>query len=149
LSSASGKRAQEIAEALHCDDQTVRNAIHAFHVKGVTALSPGSSRPHQIKRAITEPQVEQLKEMLHQSPRDFGLPTSLWTLPLAAKVAYEQGTIHQQGRWSASECYHHSFSGLGLSTTGPATDQSSCLDWGIDNIAKMWYYFSVFMHTCA
>ena len=95
LSSASGKRAQEIAEALHCDGQTVRNAIHAFHIKGLAALSPGSSRPHQIDRAFDEPQVEQLKELLHQSPRDFGQPTSLWTLPLAAQVAYEQGIINQ------------------------------------------------------
>jgi len=29
--------------------------------------------------------------MLHQSPRAFAKPTSLWTLPLAAEVAFAEG----------------------------------------------------------
>ena len=29
--------------------------------------------------------------MLHRSPRDFGKPTSLWTLELAAEVSFEEG----------------------------------------------------------
>ena len=34
--------------------------------------------------------------MLHRSPRDFGYPTSLWTLDLAAKEAFRQGlTDHE------------------------------------------------------
>ncbi len=32
-----------------------------------------------------------MRALLHQSPRTFGKPTSLWTLELAAEVAYEQG----------------------------------------------------------
>ena len=28
---------------------------------------------------------------MHQSPRNFGKPTSLWTLPLAAEVSFDQG----------------------------------------------------------
>jgi len=32
-----------------------------------------------------------LRALLHRSPRDFNRPTSLWTLDLAAEVAYEQG----------------------------------------------------------
>jgi hypothetical protein len=36
-------------------------------------------------------QREQLRALLHQSPRIFGKPTSLWTLPLAAEVAYAEG----------------------------------------------------------
>ena len=91
LSSAAGKRAEEIAGELHCDDQTVRNAIHAFHARGLAALTPGSSRPHHTQVAFEPEQAEQLKALLHQSPRNFGKPTSLWTLDLAAEVAYEQG----------------------------------------------------------
>ncbi len=34
--------------------------------------------------------------MLHRSPRDFGKPTSLWTLSLAAEVAFEQGLTERQ-----------------------------------------------------
>jgi hypothetical protein len=32
-----------------------------------------------------------LRESLHRSPRDFGKPTSLWTLGLAAEVAHAEG----------------------------------------------------------
>lgn len=91
LSSSTGKRAREIAAELHCDDQTVRNAIYAFHAKGLAALNPGSSRPHKIQAAFDQDQAEGLKEMLHQSPREFGKATSVWTLELAAEVAYQQG----------------------------------------------------------
>jgi len=31
--------------------------------------------------------------LLHQSPRTFGKPTSLWTLDLAADVAYATGLL--------------------------------------------------------
>ena len=98
LSSASGKHALQIAQALHCDDQTIRNAIQAFHEKGLAALQPGSSRPHHIAVAFDPKQAEQLKGLLHQSPRDFDKATSIWTLELAAEVAYEQGITSQQVR---------------------------------------------------
>ena len=91
LASARGKTAIPIAEQLGCDDQTVRNTIHAFNAKGVTSLQPGSSVPHHIERAFEGEHVEHLRRLLHQSPRTFGKPTSLWTLSLAAEVAYAQG----------------------------------------------------------
>ena len=37
LASADGQRAPQIARALGCDDQTVRNAIRAFEAAGWTA----------------------------------------------------------------------------------------------------------------
>jgi hypothetical protein len=33
----------------------------------------------------------QVRDLLHQRPRSFGEPTSIWTLALAAKVADAQG----------------------------------------------------------
>jgi hypothetical protein len=39
---------------------------------------------------------EQLRELLHQSPRTFGKPTSLWSLSLAAEVAYSTGLLPRQ-----------------------------------------------------
>ncbi len=35
--------------------------------------------------------------MLHQSPRRFGKPTSLWTLELAAEVSFEEGPERRAG----------------------------------------------------
>jgi hypothetical protein len=35
--------------------------------------------------------AEALREMLHRSPREFGRESSLWTLEMAADVAFEEG----------------------------------------------------------
>ena len=91
LSSARRHIPRVIGEQLGCNDQTVRNAIAAFNARGLAALHPRSSRPHTTHAAFDVEQVEQLRTMLHQSPRAFGKPTSLWTLPLAAEVSFAQG----------------------------------------------------------
>jgi transposase len=91
LASARGASAPQIARQLGCDDQTVRNAIAAFNARGLAALQKGSSRPHRVHAAFDLARGEQLRALLHQSPRTFGKPTSLWTLELAADVSCEQG----------------------------------------------------------
>jgi hypothetical protein len=94
LASARGQQARGIAEQLGCDDQTVRNAIHAFNARGLAALRRGSSAPHHTLHAVFDPnRREQLRTLLHQSPRTFGKPTRVWTLGLVAKVAYAEGII--------------------------------------------------------
>src|ERR671933_2127596 len=91
LASAGGEQAPEIARHLGCDAQTVRNAIAAFNARGLAALRKGSSRPHRIHAAFDLARGEHLRALLHQSPRTFDKPTSLWTLDLAADVSFEQG----------------------------------------------------------
>jgi transposase len=91
LASARGQHGPAIAKALGCDDDTVRNVIRAFNERGVAALHAGSRRPHRIKVAFSAEQAGRLRELLHASPRDFGKPTSVWTLELAAEVSFEQG----------------------------------------------------------
>src|SRR5438552_6467131 len=96
LASARGERASQIARHLGCTDQTVRNAIAAFNERGLACLQPGSSRPHTIHAAFDTARAEQLRGLLHQSPRLFDQPTSLWTLELAAAVSFEQGLTLQR-----------------------------------------------------
>jgi len=91
LASARGEWAPAIARHLGCDDQTVRNAIQAFHARGLACLQPGSRRAHTIHVGVPPEQVERLRALLHQSPRTFDQPTSLWTLPLVAEVSFAQG----------------------------------------------------------
>jgi transposase len=91
LASGRGERASTIAHHLGCDDQTVREAIHAFNTVGLDALRPGSRRPHTIRVAFDADRAERLRALLHQSPRTFGQASSLWTLELAAQVSFEQG----------------------------------------------------------
>jgi transposase len=91
LASARGERAPAIARQLGCDDQTVREAIHAFNATGLAALRPGSRRAKTIHVAFDAARAEHLRALLHQSPRTFDKPTGLWTLELAAEVSFEQG----------------------------------------------------------
>ena len=91
LASASGKKASQIGAELGCDTDTALNAINAFNKNGLEALMAGSTRPKTIHRAFDEAQAEQLRALLHQSPRDLGRETSRWTLALAAEISFEQG----------------------------------------------------------
>jgi transposase len=92
LASARGERAPQIAVLVGCDEKTVRQLLHRFHRLGRAALPRGSSRPHQPPpRAFPGERAEQRRALLHRRPRDFGHPTSLWTLDLAAEVRFAQG----------------------------------------------------------
>lgn len=91
LASARGERAPAVARSLGCSDQTVRHAIRAFDRDGVAALRAGSSRPHTVHPAFATEAAARLRALLHRSPRDFGHPTSVWTLELAAETAYAEG----------------------------------------------------------
>jgi transposase len=91
LASARGQHAPAIAELVGCDDETVRDVMRAFNKRGLGVLQRGSTRPHRTQAAFSPAQAERLREMLHQSPRNFGKPTSLWTLELAAEVSFAQG----------------------------------------------------------
>ena len=59
--------------------------------RGLAALPKRSSAVHTEQAAFTPATAEQLRALLHRSPRDFGHPTSLWTLELAAEEAHRQG----------------------------------------------------------
>ena len=69
----------------------MRNAIHAFNQSGVETLTEGSSRPHRIAPAFDVQAAERLRAMLHQSPRAFDQPTSVWTLDLLADLCVREG----------------------------------------------------------
>jgi transposase len=64
--------------------------IKQFNKNGLEVLKAKSNRPHNIKSTFTDGNVEQLKDILHQSPRNFGKETSIWTLDLLAEVSYSQ-----------------------------------------------------------
>lgn len=90
LASARKETARRIARTLGCDDQTVRNVIKKFNTTGLEVLKAGSHRPHNISVTFTPEKIERLKDILHQSPRNFGKETSLWTLDLLAEVSFSE-----------------------------------------------------------
>jgi transposase len=91
LASADGTSPSSIARALHCTSPTVRNAIHAFARDGLECLSRKSSRPHSARPLLDASLADPLQEILHQRPRAFGQPTSLWTLDRVAEVCHAKG----------------------------------------------------------
>jgi transposase len=91
LASADGLRPAQIAARLGCASQSVRDAIRAFAAEGAGCLKEKSHRPVSARPEIDAAGRERLRALLHRRPRDFGKPTSLWTLDLAAEVAFAEG----------------------------------------------------------
>src|SRR5260370_9266011 len=80
LASARGERAPQIAAAVGCDEKSVRQLIHRFNRLGLAALPRGSPRPHHPpSRPFPRERPDQLRALLHCSPRDFGHPNTLLT----------------------------------------------------------------------
>ena len=96
LASARHERPPQIAQSVGCDDQTVRTVIRRFERAGIEpCLTRQSSRPHNPPMKVDAAAAEKLRALLHQSPRTFGQPTGVWTLPLAAEVSFAQGIIRE------------------------------------------------------
>src|SRR2546421_5301134 len=111
LLSVQEKSTTMIARIIGCNDQTVRNAIHDFHERGLAALHPKSSRPHTTYEAFDDQGRERLRALLHQSPRTFGKDTSIWTLELAGEVSAAVGIASRQ---ASGETIRNAWARLGV-----------------------------------
>ncbi len=96
LASSQGQTPSQIAASVGRTPQGVRNVIHAFNQQGLDCLEPRSNRPKRLRTLLDGSSLEALRELLHQTPRAFDKPTSLWTLELAAQVSFEQGLTPYQ-----------------------------------------------------
>jgi transposase len=91
LASADGEAVPAIAKRVGRTERSVHLVLDAFEARGLACLQRRSSRPQTIHAAFPAAQAESLRALLHQSPRTFDQPTSLWTLELAADVSFAQG----------------------------------------------------------
>ena len=96
LDSEHGQRPSQIAKSLGYSAQAVRDVLHAFAVEGLGCLCPKSKAPKRAHATWSRDHDEGLRVLLHQSPRTFGKPTSLWTLELAAQVCHEKGWTNRR-----------------------------------------------------
>ena len=62
-----------------------------FAAEGLACLQQKPKTPRTIHSTWPRDRDDDLRALLHQSPRTLGKPTSLWTLPLAAQVCFENG----------------------------------------------------------
>ena len=91
LASANRMPPADIAQVVGCTAQAVRNAVRAFQAEGVGCLTPKSHARKDPGRVWDRARDEDLRDVLHRRPRDFGKPTSLWTLALVAEVCHQKG----------------------------------------------------------
>lgn len=96
LASAQARVPVEIAATFGCCEQTVRNVIHAFNTRRLDALRRLSSAPKTVPPLFDEARAAALRDLLHRSPREFGYPTSIWTLKLAAAACAQEGITPYQ-----------------------------------------------------
>ena len=71
--------------------QAVRNAIRAFRPTASGAWRRKSQARKDPASVWDRKHDEDLKDLLHRRPREFGKPTSLWTLALVAEVCHPKG----------------------------------------------------------
>jgi hypothetical protein len=91
LASAGGAGPAAIGAGVGLSAQAVRSAIRAFHADGLGCLTrkpPGAKAPVAVWDRAHD---DGLKDLLHRRPREFGKPTSLWTLALVAEVCHTKG----------------------------------------------------------
>ena len=96
LASHEGQKPAVIAKSLRCARQTVRNVIHDFEQRGLECLKHGSNVPIRVEPILTAEKRDPLRAIVHQSLRNFGKNSSLWTLKLLAEVCHEQGLSETQ-----------------------------------------------------
>jgi len=110
MSSKEGMNPRQISERIGYGGEIIRRVIHAFNEHGIRAIYPESHAPKTDTRAFNDAAREKLKELVRQSPRDFGIENSVWTLRELAQVSYQEGltswlvhpdtiseTLHQLG----------------------------------------------------
>jgi hypothetical protein len=91
LASAERQKPSGIAQTLRCAPHTVRHVLHACNARGLACVPRGSNVPLRVEPVLNAETREQLRVILHQSPRTCGQPASLWTLKRLAAVCHEQG----------------------------------------------------------
>ena len=89
-------KAKEIGERIGQSDQQVRNVLHAFNERGIACLTLGTRARHDDQRAYDDEARESLREIIHQSPREYGYESSLWTLEMLAEVSHQKGLTAYQ-----------------------------------------------------
>jgi hypothetical protein len=70
--------------------------IHAFHLEGLDCLQEQPKPPKAVTVGVEPSKYDELRALLHQSPRLFGKKTSLWTLSLIAEVCAEHGLTRRR-----------------------------------------------------
>ncbi len=96
LASRQGLTTTAIEKQFGYSAEYARQMIHRFNEQGIICLKRKSSAPKTQETIVDKAKCEQIKELMHKSPRLFGKASSIWTLTLVAEVLCEEGTTPRQ-----------------------------------------------------
>lgn len=124
---AEGTAVAEIAEILAIGEQTVRDWLHAFVLRGAASLAYRSPPGRPPK--LTKSQRQDLRQLLLAGPEDGGYPTACWTAVLIANLIQERFRVSYHPRYVP-----HLLDRLGLSYqkakfSAAAGDDEAALLW--------------------
>jgi transposase len=93
---AQGRSQREVAAFLGASRASVVSWQRRFKSEGIAGLSlrPGRGRPRRA-------QPEEIEAVLRQSPRNFGIPETRWTLATLAQVVPSLKGFTDSGVWRA------------------------------------------------
>lgn len=96
LASSQGLTTTAIEKQYGYSAEYARQMIHRFNSEGISCLKRKSSAPKTQATIVDAEKCEQIKQLMHKSPRLFGKVNSIWTLTLVAEVLYEEGETPRQ-----------------------------------------------------
>jgi transposase len=91
LASSQGLTTTSIEKQFGYSAEYARQMIHRFNKQGIECLKRKSSAPKTQETIVDKAKCEQIKQLMHKSPRLYGKASSLWTLTLVAEVLSEEG----------------------------------------------------------
>jgi transposase len=93
---AQGHTRQQVGAILHVSPYTVGQWYRAYQQGGWAALEiqPGRGRPSRVE-------AREVEEYVRQSPRNFGLPRTRWTLQLLAESVPSLAGMRPHSVWQA------------------------------------------------
>ncbi len=96
LASSQGLTTTTIAKQFGYSAEYARQMIHRFNEHGISCLKRKSSAPKTQETIVDAEKCQQIKHLMHKSPRLYGKASSIWTLTLVAEVLYEEGETPRQ-----------------------------------------------------
>jgi transposase len=96
LASSQGLTTFGIEKQFGYSVEYARQMIHRFNREGIKCLKRKSSAPLTSETIMDQKKCEQIKQIMHKSPRTYDKNSSVWTLTLVAEVLYEQGETPRQ-----------------------------------------------------
>jgi len=88
------KKVSEIAEVLHWHPESVRFILRSFNRDGFDAVRPRKHPgPTPLVKLLSDETLAQLKDLAHQSPRNYGVDRAVWRSADLVDVALQEGIL--------------------------------------------------------